>query len=66
MKNIQPAKIVAFEFKRMHLIIIVVYNLLEFATQSYHFISELKLKTIDNYLLFLAKRELFNCFRDYN
>ena len=58
--------IVAFESKRMHLIIIVMYNLLEFASQSYHFISELKLKTIDNYSLFLAKLNLLNCFRDYN
>lgn len=58
--------IVAFESKRMHLIIIVMYNLLEFASQSYHFISELKLKTIDNYSLFLAKLNLLNCFLDYN
>jgi len=58
--------IVAFESKRMHLIIIVMYNLLEFASQSYHFISELKLKTIDNYSLFLAKLNPLNCFRDYN
>ena len=58
--------IVAFESKRMHLIIIVMYNLLEFASQSYHFISELKLKTTDNYSLFLAKLNLLNCFRDYN